>query len=77
MKKCEDNILLKQLTKIKPKEYQGHHICNECNKRINEGTKRMECIECERCTHRKCANMKSEIYNKENKLLDMQKMSRT
>ena len=65
MKKCEDNILLKQLTKIKPKEYQGHHICNECNKRINEGTKRMECIECERCTHRKCANMKAEIYNKE------------
>ena len=61
-KKGKQINLLKYLTKIKPKEYQGHQLCNECNKRINEGSKQMECIECERCTHRRCSKIKSDVY---------------
>ena len=64
-KKVKEINLWKHLTKIKPKDYQGHEICNDCNKRINEGSKYMLCIECERCTHRRCSKLKSGIYNEQ------------
>ena len=56
----EEN-LLSHLTKIKPKDYQGKEICNECHKSINNESKNMECIKCSRWTHKKCSKSKTNI----------------
>lgn len=59
LKQKKEINLLKELTKIKPEEYKGKDICNECNKKIRDGAKHINCVECERCTHLKCSYYKN------------------
>ena len=53
---------LRQLPKIKSKDYIGREICKACHKTVRANHRAISCDKCERLTHQKCSDMSMKIY---------------
>ena len=60
--------LWKELPKISPRQYLGFDICRACHKAIKGPQQAITCDCCERWIHRKCSDMSTKTYKKNQKL---------
>ena len=49
--------LLKELTKINPKDYIGKELCTSCHLEVKDTQQSISCDTCQQWTHRKCCKI--------------------
>ena len=60
----ENKQLLKELTKITPKDYQGKEYCRKCARPVQENHKAILCDKCTRWIHLRCSDCPPALYKK-------------
>ena len=58
-----DNMLiLQELPKISPKDYEGKSLCRVCHKEVKDRDKGISCDKCDMWSHLKCSDVSSRLY---------------
>ena len=58
-----DNMLiLQELPKIAPKDYEGKSLCRVCHKEVKDRDKGISCDQCDMWSHLKCSDVSSKVY---------------
>ena len=64
----ENSLLLNELPKILPQDYEGKDLCRSCYKEVKQSQQAICCDTCQKWIHRSCSDMNVSRYNQCKKL---------